>query len=828
MYKISSLKTIRRVLFYFFLVVAILLTSLVLSAFLFKDRIINQFIREANKNLNTPVKVGKIEVSVFHDFPLISILLKDVYIEDSHPGVYPLLTADEIAFQMNPIEVWQGIYVIQGLTISGSEANLKMNAQGVGNFLVVKEAENQSAGEAVKFQLKDVKLNNTTVHYSDILNRQDFIFSSSLLSASIASESDKYQIIASGELNCNKLLIDGLSYLSDKKFIIDSDLLYDDKERLLSINSSTLQLKTAEFAVTGSYSWKTRNLIDLTTKGKNTDIQTLLSLLPGTVSEKLAKYQSEGDVYFNAKIKGEMSKRKDPAVTVDFGFNDATIYHPDYKSRIEHAAMSGSFASPDVSNMRMATLVLKNIKGRLNNEDFNGNLVVANFENPEVIFDFKGKLDAASVVNFYPVKEINNITGSLIADLSFEGKIELLKDKATAQRVSTLGTIDLQDISLLYGKDKIPVENLRGSLQFNNNDLALSNVGGKLGKSDFLLNGFFKNIITFVLFEDQPIGIETDLKSNHIDLNEIFNFAYGEENTDQEYTFSISRNVNLNFNCDIASLTYKKFNARNVIGDLLVKNEVAVSRRLSCKSMGGTLELSGIVDAKNQKAIDVVSTLKVDGINIDSAFYVFDNFQQDFIEQRHLRGKAIADVNLEMTLDQHLKLFHETLIADIGITIKNGELNNFEPMKKLSRYVDDEGLSKLRFSDLKNDIHIENKKIYIPEMDIRSNVTDLKVSGTHTFDQLIDYRVVTPLKRKKIVDVDAQSAIEETTSGPKLFLKIVGTTDNYKVAYDTEAVRKKIGNDIKKEVKELKDAFKSKGKKKEKEIELEEDEYFDW
>ena len=63
-------------------------------------------------------------------------------------------------------------------------------------------------------------------------------------------------------------------------------------------------------------------------------------------------------------------------------------------------------------------------------------------------------------------------------------------------------------------------------MQFNNNDLALSNVSGKLGNSDFLLNGFFKNIITFLLFENQPIGIETDLKSNFLDVDQLFALGF--------------------------------------------------------------------------------------------------------------------------------------------------------------------------------------------------------------------------------------------------------------------------------------------------------------
>ena len=68
--------------------------------------------------------------------------------------------------------------------------------------------------------------------------------------------------------------------------------------------------------------------------------------------------------------------------------------------------------------------------------------------------------------------------------------------------------LNLQNIGLVYGADKIELQNLTGNMQFNNNDLALSNVTGKVGNSDFLLNGFFKNIITFLLFENQPIGIE--------------------------------------------------------------------------------------------------------------------------------------------------------------------------------------------------------------------------------------------------------------------------------------------------------------------------------
>lgn len=823
------MKTLKKVILYLLASAGIILIALIASVFLFKDKIINEFIREANKQLNTPVRVSKFDVSVFEAFPNLSIVLNDVYVEDSHQGLYPLLTAKKVTFQLNPLNAIRGDYSISGLSITGSETNLKINAKGENNYTILKKTAGGQRS-SVKFSLRNVSLDNTTVHYLDLAARQNMEFSSSNMIASIESADDIYTINARGVLTTHQIEVDGMSYFREKSFVIDSDLVYDDLARHLTIQPSNLSLHQAMFAVSGTYEWKHKNLINITVDGKNTDIQTLLSLLPSSHAEKFQKYGSRGDVYFHAGLKGEITRNRKPGVSVEFGFENLTIFHPESKATITGAKLRGSFASSDLSNPRLSSLVLKDISGALNNQSFQADFVLNDMVDPEVICKFRGKVEAPALLAFYPLDDVKDVSGSLFAEVGFEGKIALLKDKATAQRVTTQGTIDLHDINFTYGKEQVPVSRLNGSLQFNNNDLALSNVSGQFGNSDFLLNGFFKNIITFLLFENQPIGIETDLKSARLDVDQLFLLAYGRPSaTDEEYTFSISRNVYLNFNCDVGVLNYKRFRARSLHGDLLVKNEVAVSRNLSFESMGGTITMSGIVDARNHKAIDVVSTVRLDGVNVDSAFYVFENFQQNFIEDRHLKGRATAEVNMEMTLNQHLRLFPETLIADIGITIRNGELNNFEPIRKLERYVDDQGLDKLRFSDLRNDIHIENSTVYIPQMDVRSNVTDLKISGTHTFAQAIDYRIVTPLRKRRIIDVDAEGAIENSMDGQsKLFLKITGTTDNYRVAYDTEAVRKKIAGDFKKEVQELKDAFKRKGKKKEKELELEKDEYFDW
>ena len=142
--------------------------------------------------------------------------------------------------------------------------------------------------------------------------------------------------------------------------------------------------------------------------------------------------------------------------------------------------------------------------------------------------------------------------------------------------------------------------------------------------------------------------------------------------------------------------------------------------------------------------------------------------------------------------------------------------------------MEEESLAHLRFSEVRNIIQISNKTIYIPKMLVSSSVSNIMISGTHTFDQQIDYHVAVPLRSflrlRKLTD----QQIEERSDGSHLLLRIYGTTSDYTIKYDTKEVKKKIVADIKSEGQELKEVFKNKGKTDEDVIEVEEDEYFEF
>ncbi len=820
------MKVLKKVLLYTSVALFTGTVALILSAFLFSDQLINEFIRQANTRLNTRITIGKTRVNVFSQFPALALEFNNVYVEDTHEGQYPLLTATRVAFTLNPLKVLRGDYTVNGITVSESEINLKINSGGEENYRLFKDAEADKP--SVGFKLSDIQLFSCRIHYLNLELNDDMEFYTDRLAVSLHAEEQQYTMRSKGQIIIEKFNTGLTKWPVPKTFDVKAILVFDDAEKKLTIQPSDIRLHQATFSIQGIYQWKDENHIELSVSGKQTNVQTLLAFLPEQQQKQLIQYRSKGDVYFRMTLSGGISKSTSPSVDVQFGLQEAQIYHPDYRTSLDHVNLDGRITLKNLRKPESAVLNLKNITGELNNKSFSGNLTIKNLSDPDISLEFQGESDITSVLQFYPMKNVSEASGNIKANISFEGKMSWLKNKTTAQKVSALGSIEMNNLTVHFTNPPMTLSELNGTLQFNKNDLALSNVSGTLGDSDFRLNGFFKNIITFLLFDNQPLGIEADLQSRYINLAQLFGYAFASSGPEEQqaFDFSISPLVNLKFVADVRAMRFNRFYARNLKGDLSVAGQVALSKNISFTGLGGNVLLTGSLDAKNPKVIEASGGLLLDGVHLDSAFYVFNNFGQTFIQDHHLKGRAYAEVMMEMKLKPDLTLFPETLTADISATIKNGELNNFEPLQKLSKYVGDNNLHALRFADLKNDIHIEHSTVFIPMMEVVSNATVLQISGTHRFDQQIDYRIVTPLQNKRNINLEeAAGAIEEMEGRAKLFLKITGTTDNYRVVYDTDAVKRKIASDLKREVQELKDLFKKKQKKKEAELSKEE---FDW
>jgi len=831
-----------------FLFLSVLAASLL---YLYQDKIIQLFVSEANQHLKTKVQVGKISLSLFDKFPQVSVTLDQVQITESVLGsTEPLATASKIFCTFNLKDLIQKKYRVRDLYLEDGTVQIKVLPNGEVNYHIFGRdttATPSTKKEALTFNLEKVGLKNMVVTYTDAIVKQFYKLEAHQVQATLEVKANQVAVQTRGNVYIHTIQLNKNDYFQEKETVVNASLLIYPEIKKIDLAPSTIRMGQAEYQVDGNIAYAKKTYLDLKVAGKNTNIQSLLSLLPDKISRQYGRYRSDGDVYFNGQVKGVVSAHATPQVNVNFGFRQVSFYHPDYKQKIKNISFTGNFTNGAKHNAQSSVVSVKNFKGNLENRAFAGNLVYRNFQDPHLTLDIKATLDVGHVLGLFPVKEIKKGSGLAKVALNFSGKIKALQTNAGRTPVTASGDISLHNVTLRLSDYTQPFRNLNGTFLIRKNDMAVSDFKGWLGTSDFRLNGYFKNVIGWLFLSKQSLLVEADLESRFLDFDQLLSSSLanntqagagrtgraGTGKGGQDYKLVISPYLDFDLNAHVQNVSFRRFNGKNLRGNIRLKNRIISSPDISLQAIGGRFGLKGTLDTRTGNLIKATTVATLDHIQVDSLFYVFENFGQNFLVQRHLKGQLTASIQSDLYFDSHLNQKTDKMEAEVQASIRNGQLNALEPLQKLSAFADRRELANLRFSELSNTFYIQGRTVFIPEMEIRSNVSRaslIGIQGTHTFDQQMDYKFRIPLTLSKKRDKDEAYGTVTTVSNatPNLFLTLKGNESNYKIAYDKERVKTKIVQDLKQEKQEISNILKGKKPQKKKQPEPQPGEYFDF
>lgn len=786
-------RILKKTVLVFLILFGLFVASIAIITTLKKDEIIQYFVNEANKSISTPIDVEKINISIFEHFPSVSIELNNVTVKESYQENKGILgKANRISFSFKLTDLLNKKYQIHSMHIRDAEVNLKINNEGIANYLIFR-ADSTSKGSM--FEIRNLHGENVKINYRDIKYEYEIDLFVQNIKSDISQRGKSMAVNLSGDLISDQIKVGKRKFLDNKNIGIDAIIDIELSTNYYVFNSCQLKIDQGKFDLTGNVS-ATDKTLDISFKGVNTTFRTINSLLSKDLSTYFKEYNTKGDVYFTGRVSGAYSMDKRPSVQIEFGANNASFFHGKYKKEIEKVNLTGSFTTGKINKPVNYRLEIKDFSCELDKKSLEGQLLLYNFNNYRIDLFLKGEADINSIALLFPANYLKAAFGTVKLNVRLNGD---LQNPKLAKNFNADGDVSLNNVSFVLEGERLPFNKINGSLSLRKNDLAISNLTGFVGQSDFKLNGFFKDIPGFLTVKDNPVKVQADLYSNYIDFDELLksNFASRDTLADQnkKYTFGISPTISLSFNCEVNHLKFRRFNGQHIKGHVAIDNQIAILRNVSFSSMGGNIVISGSVNNKNENLVETITEANLYNINIDSVFYVFKNFNQTWLVDKHLKGQLDADINLYMNFNKNLELNTKSMVADIRTSINNGELNNFEPMLKLSKFVEEESLAQMRFSRMTNNIRIENRIIYLPEMEIRSNVSNILIKGQHTFDHKIDYRLQVPLKN--FLKVSRKKDFEQSArQGMNLMLKITGNTADYKISYDTEALKQSIKNDI--------------------------------
>jgi hypothetical protein len=782
-----------------------LVATAIIAARILEPAIKKAVVEQINQQLSVPISVGEIEFSLIKKFPFASLEFQDVVTAGSKlDGVTEnLLEAKKVFLLFNIFDAFSDDLKLKQINIESAKLNMYSRHDGRDNFSIFKDKSNDTSHFNV--QLEAVKLIDVNFHLVQLEGTREYKINTKELLLKGAFSNNNYDLKINGSIFSEQFDVNKINYLKGKELVVDASINIDSKKKSYTFKKSTIAIAENKFLVDGYFQNNPNSVYsNITIVGEESNFKSLLSLIPGVYLKKLDEYKYAGDVIFSLRILGESSETLIPTISINFSAANASISPKSSNYSLSNIRLKGTYINRISTKNPVELLQINDLTAMLENQKLSANLRVENFNNPYINLKLKSNINLEVLKSFYIPDTIETITGNLFVDANIQGNT---KDKNSWV---SYGSLVADNVNFKLKNKEIDFHDFNGKFELEAGNLSVSNFTGNIAGSDFKINGKFDNVYQFLLTRDAVIRGEASINSRNIDFNELLEDKSKTNTTDTTYRLDFSPRIDLSITVNAGIISFRKFQAWQLKGKVELQDKVLKASKLSFKACEGTIVLDGRIDANPTNNLIITCDAQTNNINIQQLFADLGNFGQTILVDKNVKGNLNSSTQFSSVWTKSLNCDFDKVVAVSDLTINNGELNNFEPMKALSKYLKGSDLNSIKFSTLHNIINIKNQQIYFPTMQIKSSVLDLTASGTHSFNNQIDYKLqllLSDLIGNKIKKNNTEfGVIEDDGLGKmKIFLSMKGLASNPKITYDKKAVEEKISKDIAIEKQTIKD-----------------------
>ncbi len=792
--------------------IVLLLSILV---WVYQDRVKDSFVERINESLKTEIFVDRISLNVFRNFPSVSLTLSDVTMLGSAEPRDTLLSARRVYFRFSLLDLTRQNYSVRQIEIARAKLDMKLFEDGLNNYTFWEAAEeSEQKNNDFNFRLQSVVFNQVEYLFQDFTNKHSvsLLLKKAALNGDFARNS--YTMEFDGNLYLNHIIIGDAYMTGERNMTLDFDFnVYNNNS--LRFNKGNFALGNHAFTTEGILDFSSADAhIDINVSGRKLKLDDFINDLPPAYARYFDGYRSKGDFYFDAIIKGDFPR---PQFDAKFGIKNGELFHRKANLRFHNITFEGSFNNGSRRDLSTSKLKLSGFSAKLNNGEIAGSGVWFDFKEPKLDFKLYSNISADDWVRFLQFDAISSASGDLLVDIEFRGNLGK-RSSLTAQnflesRVS--GEIKAKNLSLRRKNDPLDYNSIQADFLFNNNDILVKRFSGNASESNFDMDGNLRNALPWLLLDNEKLIVDARLKSDNLNFNQLLQHNVSESDT--TYRLSLSDKIEFNLKADIGKLSFRKFEAEKVSGTLSMRDKVFFAENVSVATMNGNIQASGYINGKNDEFLVMGCDAQFNKVDVHDLFYQMGNFGQSGIIDENLRGSITARASFVSRWSPYLEIDWNSLETTADIKVEDGELINYKPMLALSRFIRVGDLNQVKFSTLENQIRIKGQKIIIPDMEINSNAINIKLSGEHTFNNEIEYRLQVLLsdllarnnRQNRNPQEKYGEIIDDGLGRTTLFLLVSGNIDNPVFSYDRQSVREKLREDFRQERQNLREAFRN-------------------
>ncbi|MFQ3580169.1 MAG: AsmA-like C-terminal region-containing protein, partial [Bacteroidales bacterium] len=732
-------KIIKIICIYLFIVCAVAISIGFAGAYVFGDKITRYAITEINKNIAVQVSIDKVEFSVFKKFPYASLEFRNVTTlssktfnkKDFITNTDTLLTAQKVLLHFNILDIIRSRYYISAVQIQQGAIRLYTDGKGEINYRIVKKDTIQTSN--IYTEIKHLYLKDIAVLYKDIANKTELAWHNYTAHATGTLMNSPYIMEVIGNVFVQKIAVNNNTIISNSSLQIKPTSIVINEENLI-IHKTSLKLNENTISAQGIITWGNQNNTDLKAE---IELNKIESIKPFITAEQWAVIQPYN---IQGKIKGTLvlfhTIENTIALNASFPLENISFM---YKTSLCKATGTVECTSKNISDFS-AYFISSTIKINSDIGTYQGDVSIENLNKQVFLLNGKYSLSLSKLFREIGLDSAYTINGDATGIINIQGelsKIEKGEDFLKKTILSSTAQFTIPQFTDI--KNNLKISDVKGQADIGNNTIAIKSLYLIYDNSELNIKGIIQNYQGLMEYNKDPVQIKLNVDTDRIII---------EKNTQQAKNVQ-AKPFSFAPNNIVVALMFTT--PRFIYAETLLKNfkSLITINKNSIKLQNTEFEtMGGKVDAEIftlEKINDTLAELYLKGelenLDIKQLFRDFDNFDQSFIQSRHLEGKTKTNFIVNGQINNKYSFILPTLSADCNIEIDQGKLLNFEPLERLSSFTKIEELKDITFNTLKNDILIKDNQIVIPKMEINSNALNLTIEGNQYFNGDFDYRI---------------------------------------------------------------------------------------
>lgn len=727
----------------------VIVIALACVPYLFKDKIVAGVKTAINKNVNASVNFTDVEVSILSTFPNLGIQLNNLVVIgiDSFAND-TLANIKTLELNLNLMSVIKGeTYQINSVNLYEPNIYAKVLKSGKTNWDIMKPDSTQTSATdkpqtKFKASLQQYSIEKGNITYNDaslgfFMNIKDVDHT-----GNGDFTQDLFRLKTQSDVQHLTVKYASIPYLNDVKLEAELPIDIDMKNMKFTFGDNKIKLNDLLLAVTGSLALPNDQdlLIDVKFDAQQSDLKNFLSLIPTIYASNFKDMDASGKFAFNGFAKGVYNETSLPAFDVNLNIKDGKMKYAGLPAAVNDIQVNAKITNPDGvidhTEVNIPAFHLAFDKAPIDGRLF----VKSPTSDPYIDMALKGKLDLKQLTAIFPMPDVR-LSGILDADVQAKGNKSSI-DKQQYQNFNASGQVLASNIVYTGAAVAKPLSVSSAKMTFNPQNIVLSNLNAKVGKSDFTANGSITDYLGYIFNKDQALGGTFNLNSNLMDINELMgpeNTATATKDNDKLTLIKVPANINFLTSVTAKQVLYDNYNISNAKGALLIKNESVYFKDMALQMLDGTVTMNGMYTTKDPEKPFVDIDFGIEKMSIQKAFATFNTVKLLAPVAKYANGVFSTNVKFNSLLKQDMMPIYSSINATGLTNIIEAVIEGFEPLNKLASGLSNGSLKKLEIKDLLTKFNITDGRLIVAPFNIKKGDILMNIAGSNGLDQSLDY-----------------------------------------------------------------------------------------